>query len=40
MWISAAMVVALCVVECLYLAAVKRISDRYLQGLMEPEREE
>ena len=38
--ISAAMILALCVVECIYIAAVKRSSDHYLLTLMVPEREE
>lgn len=40
MIISAAMILALCVVEYIYMAAVKRTSDRYLLTLMVPEREE
>ena len=40
MIVSAAMNLALCVVECMYIAAVRRSSDRYLLGLMVPEREE
>ena len=40
MGISAAMIVVLCVVECIYMAAVKRSSSRYLLTLMTPEREE
>ena len=40
MIISAAMILALCVVECIYIAAVKRSSDHYLLTLMVPEREE
>lgn len=38
--VSIAMIFALCVVECIYIAAVKRSSDRYLLTLMVPEREE
>lgn len=38
--ISAAMILLLCVIECIYMAAVKRSSSRYLLTLMEPEREE
>ena len=40
MIISAAMILALCVVEYIYMTAVKRSSSRYLLTLMEPEREE
>ncbi len=40
MMISAVMIFALCAVECLYIAAVKRASDHYLLTLMAPEREE
>ncbi len=40
MIISAAMILALCVIEYIYMAAVKRSSDRYLLTLMVPEREE
>lgn len=40
MFVSAAMILALCVIECIYIAAVKRSSDRYLLSLMVPEREE
>lgn len=40
MFVSAAMILALCVVEYAYMAAVKRSSDRYLLSLMVPEREE
>lgn len=39
-FISAAMIFVLCVVEYIYIAAVKRSSDRYLLTLMVPEREE
>ena len=38
--ISAAMIFALCMVELIYITAVKRSSDRYLLTLMVPEREE
>ena len=37
---ASAMILLLCVVEWLYMAAVKRSSSRYLLGLMAPEREE
>ena len=40
MIVSAAMILALCVIEFIYIAAVKRSSDRYLLTLMVPEREE
>lgn len=40
MFISAAMILALCVIEYGYMAAVKRSSDRCLLSLMVPEREE
>ena len=40
MFISAAMILVLCVIECIYMAAVKRSSSRYLLTLMAPEREE
>ena len=40
MFISAAMILLLCVIECIYMAAVKRSSSRYLLTLMAPEREE
>ena len=40
MIISAAMILVLCVVEYIYMTAVKRSSSRYLLTLMEPEREE
>lgn len=40
MLISAAMILTLCVIECIYMAAVKRSSSRYLLTLMVPEREE
>lgn len=38
--VSAAMILALCVIEYIYITAVKRSSDRYLLKLMVPEREE
>ena len=38
--ISAAMILVLCVIECIYMTAVKRSSNRYLLTLMAPEREE
>ena len=38
--VSAAMIFALCVVECIYISAVSRLSRRYLLTLMVPEREE
>ena len=37
---SAAMILALCMVEYIYIASVKRANDRYLLTLMLPEREE
>ncbi len=40
MVISAAMIFMLCVVECIYIAVVKRSSSRYLLSLMIPDREE
>ena len=40
MIVAGAMILLLCVVEWLYMAAVKRSSSRYLLGLMAPEREE
>lgn len=40
MWISTAMILILCVIEYIYMAAVKRSSSRYLLTLMVPEREE
>ncbi len=40
MIVSFAMILAMCVVEYFYIAAVKRASDRYLLTLMVPEREE
>ncbi|MCI8890594.1 MAG: FtsX-like permease family protein [Eubacterium sp.] len=38
--ISAIMITVLCIVECIYMLAVKRSSDKYLLTLMMPEREE
>ena len=40
MWIAAIMILFLCVVECIYMAAVRRSCSRYLLTVMEPEREE
>ncbi|MDN0043474.1 ABC transporter permease [Mediterraneibacter glycyrrhizinilyticus] len=40
MLISAAMILVLCVIEYIYMSAVKRSSRRYLLKLMVPEREE
>ena len=40
MLVSAAMIALLCVVEVIYMAAVKRSSSRYLMQMMTPEREE
>ena len=40
MLLAAAMILLLCVVECIYMAFVKRSSNRYLMTLMLPEREE
>lgn len=40
MVISAAMILGLCVIECIYIMAVKRSSDHYLLSLMAPMREE
>lgn len=40
MWISAAMLLVLFVIEYLYILAVKSSSSRYLLTLMEPQREE
>ena len=40
MIVSVAMILALCVIEYIYITAVKRSSDRYLLKLMVPEREE
>lgn len=37
---AGAMILLLCVVECIYMAAVKRSSSKYLLTLMAPEREE
>ncbi len=38
--VSAAMILVLCVIECIYMTAVKRSSRKYLLTLMAPEREE
>ena len=38
--IAAAMIALLCVVECVYMAVIRRSSDRYLLTLMQPQREE
>ncbi len=38
--VSAAMILVLCVVEWIYMTAIKRSSDRYLLTLMQPQREE
>ena len=40
MLLAATMILLLCVVECIYMAFVKRSSNRYLLTLMVPEREE
>lgn len=40
MSISIPMIFVLCVIECIYIMIVKRISDHYLLTLMMPEREE
>ncbi len=40
MVISAAMILGLCMIEYIYITAVKRSSDRYLLTLMVPVREE
>lgn len=40
LWISAAMILLLAVIEWIYMAAVKKSSSRYLLTLLEPEREE
>ncbi len=40
MIVSAAMILALCVIEYIYIVTVKRSSDRFLLKLMVPEREE
>lgn len=40
LWAAASMILILCLVEWLYMAAVKRSSSRYLLTLMVPEREE
>ena len=38
--IAAVMIILLCVVECIYMTAVKRSSNRYLMAMMKPERVE
>ena len=38
--ISAIIILLLCVVEYIYMAVIKRSSDRYLLTLMQPQREE
>lgn len=38
--IAAVMIILLCVVECIYMTAVKRSSNRYLIAMMKPERVE
>ena len=38
--IAAVMIILLCVVECIYMTAVKRSSNRYLMAMMTPERVE
>lgn len=38
--VSAAMILLLCVVECVYVTAIRRSSDRYSLTLMQPQREE
>lgn len=40
MWISVIMILFLCVIECIYMAAVRRSCSRWLLTVMEPEREE
>ncbi len=40
MLVSAAMILVLCVIQYVYMTAVRRSSDRYLLSLMVPEREE
>lgn len=40
LFVSAAMIAVLCVLEYIYIAAVRRMSSRYLLTLMAPEREE
>lgn len=40
LWVSAAMIVVLCMVEYIYMTAIKRSSDRYLLTWMQPQREE
>ncbi len=39
-WVAAAMIIAVCMIEWCYMAAVKRSSSRYLLTLMKPNREE
>lgn len=38
--LAGAMILLLCVVECIYMRVIKRSSDQYLLTLMEPQREE
>ena len=40
MWVSVIMILFLCVIECIYMAAVRRSCSRWLLTVMEPEREE
>lgn len=40
MRVSAVVILVLAVIECIYVAAVRRLSSRYLLSLMVPEREE
>ena len=40
MFVSAAMILLLCVIEYIYMRVVKHSSDRYLLTLMQPQREE
>ena len=40
MFVSAAMILLLCVIEYIYIRVVRRSSDRYLLTLMQPQREE
>ena len=40
LFVAAAMILLLCVVECLYMQTVKRTSDKYLLTQMQPHREE
>ena len=37
MFVSAAMILLLCVIEYIYMRVVKRSSDRYLLTLMQPQ---